>query len=204
MQDRQTILIATHNPGKVIEYAQLMSELPVQAISLDEAGITTDVEETGATFEENARLKALAYARESGLLTLADDSGLEVDALGGAPGVLSARYSGPGASDHDRYNLLLKNLENVPPERRTARFHCVIALATPEGQVIVGEGSVEGIIAETPRGDFGFGYDPVFYIPAYGATMAELRSNFKNVISHRAHAFKAIYPSLEAAIAARR
>ncbi len=202
MQPMQRILIATHNRGKVTEFAQMMSELPVQAISLDDAGITLEVEETGSTFEENARLKAIGYARESGFLTLADDSGLEVDALGGAPGVSSARYAGPDASDKDRYTLLLQNLANVPGDQRTARFRCAIALAAPDGRIFTGEGVVEGVIASAPRGEFGFGYDPVFFLPEYGATMAELRSTFKNVISHRARAFQAILPRLQALITA--
>jgi XTP/dITP diphosphohydrolase len=194
------LLIATHNRGKVKEYAEMMSGLSVEPISLDEAGITTDVEETGDTFEENARIKALAYARLSGLLTLADDSGLEVDALGGAPGVQSARYAGPGASDADRYRLLLENLEGIPPNRRTARFRCVLALATPQGEVRVVHGTVEGVIADGPRGSHGFGYDPVFYMPEHGATMAELGPEIKNTISHRARAFQAILPILRALI----
>jgi XTP/dITP diphosphohydrolase len=194
------LLIATHNRGKVKEYAEMMSGLSVEPISLDEAGITTDVEETGDAFEENARIKALAYARLSGLLTLADDSGLEVDALGGAPGVQSARYAGPGASDADRYRLLLENLEGIPPNRRTARFRCVLALATPQGEVRVVHGTVEGVIADGPRGSHGFGYDPVFYMPEHGATMAELGPEIKNTISHRARAFQAILPILRALI----
>lgn len=202
MQPIQRIVIATHNPGKVTEYAQLMSELPVQAISLDEAGITMSVDETGSSFEENARLKAVGYAQASGLLTLADDSGLEVDALGGEPGINSARYSGPDANDRDRYNLVLRKLEGVPPDQRAARFRCVLALAAPGSEVYIGEGVVEGMIASAPRGEFGFGYDPIFFLPEYGATMAELRSTFKNVISHRARAFQAILPRLQALLAA--
>jgi XTP/dITP diphosphohydrolase len=202
MQPIQRILIATHNPGKVTEYAQLMSELPVRAISLDEAGITMSVDETGSTFEENARLKAVGYAEASGLLTLADDSGLEVDALGGEPGINSARYSGPDATDSDRYYLVLQKLEGVPPHQRAARFRCAIALATPGGEVYIGEGVVEGMIASAPRGDFGFGYDPIFFLPEYGATMAELRSTFKNAISHRARAFQAVLPHLQTLLAA--
>ncbi len=195
------LLVATHNRGKATEYTRMMTGLAVEAITLDEAGITGEVEELGATFEENARIKALAYARQSGLLTLADDSGLEVDALGGAPGVQSARYAGLGASDADRYRLLLRKLEGVPADRRSARFHCVIALASPQGNVYVAHGTVEGVIADTPRGSHGFGYDPVFYMPERGVTMAELEPEIKNAISHRARAFQAILPILRELIA---
>ncbi len=192
------LLVATHNPGKVREYARLLRDLPVRLTFLDEVGITEAVPETGATFEENAVLKARAYARRTGLLTLADDSGLEVDALGGAPGVHSARYAGPNATDMDRIRKLLDALAGVPLERRTARFRCVIAVATPEGEVITAEGTVEGYIAEAPRGSHGFGYDPIFYLPERDRTMAELPPEEKNRLSHRARAAEAIKPHLRA------
>ncbi len=195
------LLIATHNPGKVREYRELLRDLPVRLTFLDEVGIDDEVPETGRTFEENAVQKALAYARRSGLLTLADDSGLEVDALGGAPGVHSARYAGPHATDEDRIRKLLDALRGVPPERRTARFRCVIAVATPEGDLITAEGRVEGRIAEAPRGHHGFGYDPVFYLPDLGKTMAELPPEEKNRLSHRARAAEAIKPKLRAWLA---
>jgi XTP/dITP diphosphohydrolase len=146
------------------------------------------VTESGDTYEENARLKALAYAKLSGLTTLADDSGLEVDALDGAPGVRSARFAGQAAGDADRVGLLLTRLEGVPGERRTARFKCVIAIASPEGSVEICRGECEGIIALGPSGASGFGYDPVFFIPEAGKTMAELPMEAKNRISHRARA----------------
>jgi len=133
-------------------------------------------------------LKATAYARTSGLLTLADDSGLEVDALGGEPGTRSARYAGQGASDEDRYRLLLSKLEGMPWQQRTARFRCVIAVARPQGGVHTAQGTCEGVIAFEPRGERGFGYDPVFYVPEHGQTMAELEPEVKNRISHRARA----------------
>jgi len=192
-----TLLIATHNRGKLREYRDLLRDVPVQLTYLDEVGIHVDVPETGRTFAENAVQKALAYARMSGLLTLADDSGLEVDALGGAPGVHSARYAGPDASDADRVRKLLTVLRGVPSEARSARFRCVIALATPEGDVYTADGTVEGIIADTPRGTHGFGYDPVFYLPELGCTMAELPPAEKNRISHRARAVAAIRPILQ-------
>ena len=182
------LLVATHNPGKVREYRDLLIGLPLDLTYLDPEGITMEVEETGSTFADNAILKATAYARATGLWTWGDDSGLEVDALGGAPGVLSARYAGPGASDADRYHKLLDALTGVPWDRRTARFRCVVALATPAGEVRTAAGQCEGIIAFGPVGDNGFGYDPVFYFPDQGVTMAQLPPAVKNQISHRARA----------------
>jgi XTP/dITP diphosphohydrolase len=182
------LLIATHNQGKVREYRELLSELPLEVTYLDAEGITREVEETGATMEENARLKASEYAELSGLWTWADDSGLEVDALGGAPGVYSARYAGEGATDADRYRKLLDALTGVPWDSRSARFRCAVALATPEGEMRVTEGVCEGVIAFGPAGENGFGYDPVFYMPERGATMAQLPSELKNQVSHRARA----------------
>jgi len=192
-----TLLVATHNQGKLREYQDLLSDLPVTLTYLDEVGITEDVTETGTTFRENAIEKARTYARLSGLLTLADDSGLEVDALGGAPGVHSARYAGPDATDADRIAKLLAALRHVPPERRTARFRCVIAVAAPTGGVITADGTVEGVITDKPRGSHGFGYDPIFYLPDRGCTMAELPPEEKNRISHRARAAEAIKPLLK-------
>jgi XTP/dITP diphosphohydrolase len=182
------LLVATNNPGKVREYEALLRGLPLTLTYPAQEGIDIEVEERGSTFAENARLKAAAYAKASGLLTLADDSGLEVDALGGEPGTRSARYAGQGASDEDRYRLLLSKLEGVPWERRTARFRCVIAVAEPQGAVRTAEGTCEGVIAFEPRGGHGFGYDPVFYMPEHGQTMAELEPEIKNRISHRAQA----------------
>lgn len=190
------LLVATHNPGKVREYRRLLEGLPLELTWPGELGLDLRVDETGETFEENARLKALAYARASGLWTLADDSGLEVDALGGAPGVRSARYAGPEATDEDRYRLLLRRMASVPDDQRQARFRCVIAVASPGGEVWTAEGTVEGVIAREPRGSHGFGYDPVFYMPALGCTMAQLPEEEKNRISHRARAAQAIRPVL--------
>ncbi len=181
------LLIATRNPGKLREYRELLADLPVILTSLAQEGLTLEVEEEGASYAENARLKAIAYARASGLVTLADDSGLEVEALGGEPGLHSARYEGK-ASDEERYRLLLRRLKDVPWERRRARFCCAIAIATPEGEVHTAEGMCEGFIAYEPKGKYGFGYDPVFYVPEYGKTMAELPPAVKNRISHRARA----------------
>jgi XTP/dITP diphosphohydrolase len=182
------LLVATNNPGKVKEYEVLLRGLPLTLTYPAQEGIDIEVEETGSTFAENARLKAVAYARVSGLLTLADDSGLEVDALGGEPGTRSARFAGQGASDEDRYRLLLSKLEGVPWERRTARFRCVIAVATPRAEIRLAEGTCEGVIAFESRGEHGFGYDPVFYMVEHDQTMAELEPEVKNRISHRARA----------------
>jgi XTP/dITP diphosphohydrolase len=191
------LLVATNNPGKIREYRELLSGLLADLVFPAELDLDVRVVESGDSFEENAVLKARAYMQASGLLTLADDSGLEVDALEGAPGVRSARYAGQGASDTDRYRLLLHNLEGVPWEARTARFRCVVAIATPDGQLHTAEGRCEGIIAFAPSGEHGFGYDPVFYMPSYGRTMAELDPAIKNRVSHRARAIQLARPILE-------
>ena len=182
------LLLATNNIGKAREYQALLSGIPFSIVTMAEQGITIDVDETGSSFEENARLKACILARESGLLTLADDSGLEVDALAGKPGVLSHRYAGEGASDKDRNNFLLEKLKDIPEEKRAARFFCVIAIAAPDGTVEICSGECRGNITKTPRGEHGFGYDPIFFVPEMGKTMAELSPEEKNRISHRARA----------------
>lgn len=191
------LLVATNNPGKVQEYRELLAGLPVEITFPAEQGLALEVEESGATFTENAGIKALAFAQASGLLTLADDSGLEVDALNGAPGVRSARYAGPGANDIDRYRKLLSVLKDIPAEKRTARFRCVIALARPDGTIHTADGTCEGKIGYTPRGEHGFGYDPIFIVDGHGGkTMAELSPEIKNQISHRAQAAAAARPIL--------
>jgi XTP/dITP diphosphohydrolase len=182
------LLIATHNTGKKIEYASLLQGLGLELTTLTERGVELVIPEDGDSYAENALLKARGYALATGLLTLADDSGLDVDALDGAPGVRTARYAGEGASDEDRYRLLLANMEGVPEARRTARFRCAIALAWADGHTEVVEGTCEGRITQAPRGTHGFGYDPVFFVPEYGCTMAELPAEIKNRISHRARA----------------
>ena len=197
MIKEQRLLVATHNKGKVGEYADILGDGGIDWLTLDDVGITHDVEETGATFRDNAILKAEAYARQSGLLTLADDSGLEVDALGGRPGVLTARFGGPGLSAAERYRLLLAHLDGVPAPQRTARFRCVIALAAPDGTILgTAEGGCEGEIALEPRGEGGFGYDPVFYMADLGQTMAQLPATEKHRRSHRGQATRAIEPLL--------
>ena len=178
------LLIATHNKGKLAELRDLLCDAPYTLVSLSDVGIDTDVDETGETLEENAALKATTYAQIAGMRALADDSGLEVDALNGAPGVHSARYAGPGASDADRIAKMLDNLA-VHPQPWTARFRCVIAIATPDGSIERHSGACEGVIISKPRGDNGFGYDPVFLLLEYNRTMAELSDAEKNAVSHR-------------------
>lgn len=195
------LLIATHNRGKLIEYQEMLTDFALELVTLDDVGIGEDVEETGATFAANARAKAVEYARRSGLLTLADDSGLEVDALGGEPGVHSKRYAGENKSDPERIAFLLDKLQGVSREKRTARFRCAIALATPRGDVRECDGACEGLIELAPRGTNGFGYDPVFLFPERGMTMAELSSEEKNRISHRARATEKARKILEKLIA---
>jgi XTP/dITP diphosphohydrolase len=180
-----TLLIATHNPGKKREYAELLAHLPVVVTWLDAEGVTEDVKETGVTFRENALLKAQNYAFLTGLWTLADDSGLEVDALGGRPGVYSARYGGPHASDRDRYLRLLTELAGHP-QPWTARFCCVIAIVNPSGEAHCVDGSLHGVITDQARGEHGFGYDPIFFLPQLKMTLAECPPDVKNAISHRA------------------
>ena len=188
------LLIATTNPGKVGEYQHLLNGLAYELVSLSEVGIVQEVAETGATYEENALLKAREYAALSGLLTLADDSGLEVDALGGRPGVQSARYAPDSPA---RIRQLLAEMQNIPAGERSARFQCVIALAWPDGRTEITTGTCEGQIATAARGANGFGFDPVFYVPEAGLTMAELPEDFKNLISHRARAARSMRPILE-------
>jgi XTP/dITP diphosphohydrolase len=182
------LLLATNNKGKLQEYQALLKGIPYRIVTLSECGITTEVDETGSSYKENAALKAATFAKESGLLTLADDSGLEVDALGGEPGIYSARYAGDGANDNIRNGFILYKLTGVPEKKRTARFVCVIAIATPDGKVQFCEGERRGLITENPRGVHGHGYDPVFYMPDMGKTMAELTLEEKNQVSHRARA----------------
>ncbi len=186
------MLLASNNKAKVREYRDLLRALPFELVTSAEIGITTMVNEVGESLEENARLKATVSAAKSQLLALADDSGLEVDALGGEPGRLSARYAGEKASDKDRIGYLLARLEAVPWERRSARFRCVIAVATPDGKVEFCSGECLGVITFEPRGEQGFGYDPIFYLPELGKTMAELPLEIKNQVSHRGQAARKV------------
>ena len=193
------LLLATSNPGKIFEFRALLAASPVlSGIRLltprDLPLPLPQVDETGATFAENARLKARALARAAGCVALADDSGLCVDALGGAPGIHSARWTGP--TDADRTAALLKRLTDVPPEERTACFICAACAAAPDGTVAEAEGVCDGLITDAPRGGQGFGYDPIFLLPAFCQTMAELSPAQKNSISHRAKAITALSPGL--------
>ena len=182
------LLVATNNSGKLKEYNVLLEGIPFTLVSLAQAGIEADVEETGSTFEQNATLKASEYCAMSSLITLADDSGLDVDALGGEPGIMSARYAGQGATDEDRINYLLAKIKGVPWEKRTARFKCVIAIAIPGQDIQLCYGTCDGYITYAPKGTNGFGYDPIFYLPEIDKTMAELTFEEKNSVSHRSKA----------------
>jgi XTP/dITP diphosphohydrolase len=187
------LLLATTNRGKIREYRSLLSGLPFELVTPAEEGIDIAVEENRPSYEENASIKAKAYAGASHLITLADDSGLEVDVLGGEPGIRSARAAGEAAGDKDRIEHLLARLKGVPLEKRTAHFKCVIAIATPEGRIELCHGECQGLIALEPRGENGFGYDPVFCLSEFKKTMAELPLDIKNQISHRGKAAREGY-----------
>lgn len=184
----RVLLLATTNQHKLEEYRAILSDVPFRLLSITDVQLGLDVKETGTTFAENAELKALAYAQAADLLSLADDSGLEIDALGGAPGVYSARFAGSDASYKERFRLILERLKGLPVEQRTARFRCAITLAEPSGYYRTVEGVLEGVIADAPRGENGFGYDPIFLVPELGKTIAELMPDQKNRISHRGRA----------------
>ena len=193
------LLLATNNPGKIRELTSLLQGTPFVVATPESEGLSLEVEETGSTFEENAILKAEAFASASGLCAMADDSGLEVDALGGEPGVYSARYAGPDATDEDLVRYLLGKLEDIEWKKRSARFRSVVALAHPDGEVQLFEGSCEGIVAFEPHGAKGFGYDPIFYLPTLGKHMAELEMEEKNSVSHRGMAARKALEFLRAA-----
>jgi XTP/dITP diphosphohydrolase len=192
----QKLLLGTRNLGKIEELQDLLVDSGFEIVTPDHLELTLEVEETGSTYLENATRKASAYASISGLPSLADDSGLEVVVLGGAPGIISARYSPkPGADDKDRRQYLLAQLQGKP-RPWSARFHCTIVLASPGGETHFAEGNCEGEIIPVERGEAGFGYDPIFLIPELDKTMAELSVVEKNQLSHRARAIKAILPTL--------
>lgn len=188
------LVVATKNPGKVRELRALLGDLPVELVGADDM---PDVEETGTTFAENAVLKARAAAEWSGGWAIADDSGIEVDALDGAPGVYSNRYFGENTTEVDRNAALVRLLADVPPDKRTCRYRAVIAIASPDGRVLVTEGTCEGVVIDEPQGELGFGYDPHFFLPEYGKTMAEIDPKLKNRISHRGRALAEALPILE-------
>lgn len=201
----EKLIVATKNKGKMKEIRALLSRQPYKVLSMEEADLDAIILEDGSTFEENALKKAEAIYQMAGVgvedglysdaMILSDDSGLAVDALDGAPGILSARYGGPELNDKERYELLLKNLEGVPYERRTARFICSVVLLSADKKLVV-RGTLEGYILDKPRGNNGFGYDPVFFVPAYGKSAAELCDHEKNFISHRAQALQKIVKAL--------
>ncbi len=196
-QSRRRVLIATTNPGKRREIEAVMAGLPVEWVALSDLPSIAEPVEDGETFADNARLKARYYAEALEIWTLADDSGLEVDALGGDPGVRSARYAGEPCDDAVNNAKMVRELAGVPMANRTARFRCAIALAAPDGVLAEAEGKIEGVIIDERRGENGFGYDPHFLVPSLGKTTAEIPPEHKNRISHRGNALRAIRPAIE-------
>lgn len=186
------IIFATGNAGKLREIREILSDLDVEVLSMKDAGIDIDIVEDGETFEDNAIIKAKAVCAASGEITLADDSGLEIDYLNKEPGVYSARYMGENTSYHIKNNNLIERLNGVPDEKRTARFVCAVAAAFPDGTVKTVRETMEGIIGYKEAGENGFGYDPIFFLPEYGCTSAEISMEEKNKISHRGKALRAI------------
>lgn len=194
------VVLASNNQNKLREMRQILSPLGWEILCQKELGLHIDPEEDGTTFEENSKIKAVAVMRAAGIPAIADDSGVEVDALGGAPGVYSARYGGESCpDDRARNQFLMKNMETVPDGERTGRFVSVITMAMPDGTVISARGELEGEILREEVGDGGFGYDPLFYIPTEGCTMAELTAERKNEISHRAVALRKFVEKIQEA-----
>jgi len=193
MAEPRHVVLATTNPHKVEEFRAIYADLPVALVTPADLGLRVGVVETGTTFEQNAVLKALAFAEAAGLPALADDPGLEIDALGGEPGVYSARWAGEATSYPERFRILFRRLAAVPDDQRTARYRCAIALAEPRprGLYQIVEGTLEGAITREPRGSGGFGYDPIFLVPSLGRTVAELPPDEKHAISHRGRAARA-------------
>lgn len=194
---KEKVIIATKNRGKASEFASLFANYPVELMTLLDIDGAPDIEENGTTFEENAIIKAEGIRKLIDAIVIADDSGLMVDILDGMPGIYSARYAGEEKSDDANIDKLLKELEGVPLEKRTARFFCALAIAIPEQKTITVSGTCEGIILDEKRGNNGFGYDPIFYVPELGRTMAELTQEEKNKISHRTNALKKLVPIIE-------
>jgi XTP/dITP diphosphohydrolase len=188
----ERLVLATRNQGKLREVKALLANYPFEVLSLADFPDLPEIHETGRTFTENAKIKAIAVYEHTGLSALGDDSGLEVDCLGGAPGVYSARFAGEAADDLMNNQKLISMLEGIEPERRTARFRCVMALAMPNSSLYLTEGICEGMIGYELAGDQGFGYDPLFIIPEKGMTLAQLDIDIKNMISHRAQAFNKV------------
>ena len=190
MKKVKRILFATGNQGKMKEVREILADLGVEVTSMREAGVSAEIVEDGETFEENAVIKARTIMELTGEVTLADDSGLEIDALGGEPGVYSARYMGEDTSYHIKNNDLIRRLSQVPRQQRTARFVCSIAAAFPDGEIITTDGVIEGLIGYEEAGENGFGYDPIFVVPQLGCTTAQLSDEQKNEISHRGKALR--------------
>lgn len=191
------IVFATGNKGKMKEVRMILADLGIPVLSQKEAGISVEVEENGKSFAENARIKACAVQKLTDAIVLADDSGLEVDYLDRAPGIYSARYMGEHTSYDIKNNHILELLADAPPEKRTARFVCAIAAALPDGTVLTSEGVMEGEIGYEIAGENGFGYDPIFYLPQYGCTSAEISPEQKNEVSHRGKALRAMKEQLK-------
>ncbi len=197
MSADRRVLLATNNPNKLREFGRLFWGSGCEIIAPSQLNIQLSTVENGGSYQENATIKALEGLAASGLVTLADDSGIEIDAMNGAPGHLSARFLGETASYEERFRVILGKLEGLPPEQRGARFRCVVAVAAPgESGVRLAEGVCEGVIAREPRGSRGFGYDPIFYLPELGRTMAELSAEVKDKVSHRGRAVRAVLPIL--------
>jgi XTP/dITP diphosphohydrolase len=194
------VVLASKNKHKLVEISKITEKFDIELVLQSELGIDIDVEETGTTLEENSFIKAEAVMKASGLPALADDSGIAVDALNGEPGIYSARYGfDDSLDDFGRLCLLLKNTENVPDGQRQAQFVCVITMVTPDGKVIQARGEVHGELLRAPAGEGGFGYDPIFYYPPYGKSLAEVSAEEKNQVSHRANALKVFYEKLKEA-----
>lgn len=193
----EKIIFATGNEGKMREVRMILGDLEIQAISMKEAGVTAEADENGTTFEENAIIKAKEIMEKTGEIVLADDSGLEVDALGGEPGIYSARYMGYDTSYHIKNNSLIERLEGKTGEERSARFVCAIAACFPDGRVLTTRGTMEGQIGYEEKGENGFGYDPVFYLPEYQCYSAELPLEEKNKLSHRGKALRLMKEALQ-------
>ncbi len=194
------VVLASKNPHKLEEISQITSRFGMELVLQSQLGVDLDVEETGTTFEENSLQKAWAVMKATGLPALADDSGIAVDALGGEPGVYSARYGfDESLDDWGRLQLLLKNMEKVPDGQRQAKFVCVITMVTPEEQIIQARGEIHGELTRKPRGENGFGYDPIFYYPPLGKTTAELTAEEKHAVSHRGNALRALQEKLKEA-----
>lgn len=193
------VIFATGNEGKMKEIREILGDLDIELLSLKDAGIHADIVEDGKTFEENAQIKAEAICDLTGEIVLADDSGLEIDHLNKEPGIYSARYMGEDTSYHIKNSSLIERLNGVPDEKRTARFVCAVAAAFPDGRVKTVRGTMEGRIGYEEKGENGFGYDPIFYLPEYGCTSAELSMEEKNKISHRGKALRGIRESVKEA-----